>query len=83
MRQRNIFVSEVEEALDNGIIVEDYSESHPLPCYLILGHTKSGRPLHIVVALDAEDRMIWAITVYQPNNFEWNDDFTQRKKTDL
>jgi hypothetical protein len=83
MRQRNIFVSEVEEALSTGKIIEDYSKSQPLPSYLILGHTKKGRPLHAVVAIDAEDKMIWTITVYQPNDLEWNEDFTERKKTDI
>jgi hypothetical protein len=80
MRQRSIFVHEVEEALIDGKIIEDYSRTQPLPSYLILGHTRSGRPIHVVVGIDLEDEMIWAITVYEPSRLEWNEGLIERKK---
>ncbi len=80
MRQRNISTVEVEEALIAGEIIEDYSESEPLPGYLVLGYTKANRPIHIVMGVDPEDEMVWAITVYEPNPSKWEAGFKQRRK---
>ncbi len=79
MRQRNILALEVEEALTTGEIIEDYSESEPLPSYLVLGYTETNRPVHIVVGVDSEDEMVWVITVYEPNLSEWEKEFKQRR----
>jgi hypothetical protein len=79
MRQRNTSAVEVEQALAAGAIIEDYSKSQPLPCYLILGYTKANRPLHVVAGVDSEDEMVWVITVYEPNIVEWEEGFTQRR----
>ena len=79
MRERRISVVAVEEALSTGKIIEDYSASDPLPCCLILGHTVAGTPIHVVLAVDYEDEMLWAITVYVPSISEWEDNFTRRK----
>ena len=79
MRQRNIFAIEVEEVLITGEIIEDYSKSKPLPCHLVLGYTKTNRPLHVVVGIDSTDEMIWAITVYEPNLSEWKKEFKERR----
>jgi len=79
MRERRVSVVDVEEALLTGKVIEDYSESDPLPCCLILGHTSAGTPIHVVLAVDDEDEMLWAITVYVPSLLEWEDNFTKRK----
>ena len=79
MYQRNIRVNEVEEALLSGEIIENYSESEPLPTYLILGYTKKKKALHIVVGIDTIDEMIWAITAYEPSFGEWEEGFKKRR----
>jgi hypothetical protein len=70
---------EVEEALLNGVVIEDYSDTEPLPSYLVLGYTKAKRPLHTVVGIDSAEQMIWAITVYEPNPGEWEEGFSLRR----
>lgn len=62
---RKILTTEIEEAVADGEIIEEYPEDTPFPSCLILGFTKAGRPIHIVVA-DAED-YAFLITVYEPN----------------
>ena len=79
MYQRNIRVNEVEEALLSGEIIEDYSESEPLPTYLILGYTKKKKALHIVVGIDTINEMIWAITTYEPSFREGEEGFKKRR----
>ncbi len=81
MRQRYITAKDVEEALITGEIIEDYSLSKPLPYYLILGYTTANRPIHIVLAVDVADEMVWVITVYKPSLSEWEEGFKRRKTT--
>ncbi len=80
MRQRNISADEVKESLANGKIIEDYPEDRPLPSQLISGYTQQKRPIHTVVAVDREEKMLWIITVYEPNLEEWHEGFERRKK---
>jgi hypothetical protein len=56
-------------------IIEEYAGDHPLPSALLLGMTQKQRPLHAVVAIDsADDGMLWVITVYEPDQQNWNSD---------
>ena len=80
MYQRNLFAEEIEQALISGKIIEDYSETEPLPSYLVLGYTKAKRPIHIVVGVDSEDEMVWAITAYEPKLLQWEKGFKKRRK---
>jgi hypothetical protein len=51
---REISVVEMEEAISGGSeLVEDYPEDKYGPTCLILGFTKTGRPLHISAAIPA------------------------------
>lgn len=47
MRQRQITKREVEEALGDVIIT--YPSDHGSDCQVLIGHTKSGRELKIIV----------------------------------
>jgi len=80
MHQRGIFADEVKEALLSGEIVEDYPRDRPLPSYLVLGYTTKRRPLHIVVAVDPEEAILWVITVYEPKPEEWEEGFKKRRQ---
>jgi len=45
---RDISVMEVEDAIDNrSEVIEDYPDDKYGPSCLILGYTKTGRPLHV------------------------------------
>jgi hypothetical protein len=72
---------EVEEALQDCIVIEDYPTLHRLlPDCLVLGRLTSGEPLHVVVAVDANNNRLFIVTIYEPSNEEWEDDWKTRKK---
>jgi len=45
-----------------------------------MGYTRTEEPLHIGIAIDNEDNMLWVITVYRPDPNEWGSGFTRRIK---
>jgi len=82
MRQRSISSDKVKTALQNCKIIEDYPEDRPLPSGLVLGYTENNRAIHMVVALDEDEEMLWIITVYEPTLLEWEEGFEKRRKKD-
>jgi hypothetical protein len=78
MVERKIDVSEVEEALKSGLIIESYPDDKPLESFLFLGFTASDKALHVVVALD--EKIVWVITVYEPNRNKWDKTLSKRVK---
>lgn len=75
--ERNISKNEIEDAILNGEIIEDYPRDKYLPSCLILGYTKLSRPLHIQVSCNP----VWIITCYDPSErpYEWSIDFKNRR----
>ncbi len=73
-----IFEVEVAAAVASGEIIREYPEDRPYPSCLILGRSVSGRPLHLVVALDDSEARSVIVTVYQPDPDRWLD-FRTRK----
>jgi len=67
---RNIFVSEIKEAILNGEIIEDYPNDKYGPSCLIFGVTYQNRPMHIQCSYPTRD-LIKIITVYEPNINDW------------
>jgi len=80
MFSRNISEIEVHEVLKNGDVIEEYLEDKPYPSCLIFCHVKS-RPLHIVTAINNEEKITIIITVYEPDPHLWENDFKKRRKT--
>jgi hypothetical protein len=83
MRQRGISSDEVKEALQNCKIIESYPNDHPFPSGLVVGYTSNKRAIHAVLIIgeeNKEDGMLWIITVYEPNVFEWEEGFEKRRK---
>lgn len=80
MFQRNITTDEVKQALEKCELIEDYPTDKPLPSGLVLGYTSKKRPLHLVVALEEEKKIVWVITVYEPDLTSWKKDLKERKK---
>ncbi|MDO5773818.1 MAG: DUF4258 domain-containing protein [Spirochaetales bacterium] len=77
--QRGISQTDVENAIMNGRIIEQYADDYPVPSCLILGKTEANRSLHICCSSNEE--YIWMITAYYPSSESWNENFDTRKKT--
>jgi hypothetical protein len=70
---REISVVEMEEAISGGSeLVEDYPEDKYGPTCLILGFTKTGRPLHMQCSYPSRP-LIKIITLYEPDPDLWVD----------
>lgn len=76
--QRNITQSDVEYALLNGEIIEEYEDSYPYPSCLVYGINLDNKVLHIVCGSNEEE--LWIITAYYPDNTEWQNDLKTRKE---
>jgi len=74
---RHITRKEIIEAIENGEIIENYSEDKFGPSCLIYGRTKLERPLHIQCSYPTRPK-IKIITVYEPRPDEWID-FKRRR----
>lgn len=69
MVEEGITLDEVLEAIRNSEILEDYPGHRRGPCCLILGWTKTLRPLHVVCTTGQPVLII--ITVYEPRPPKW------------
>ena len=79
MAQRGIARADVLTVLHEGEVVEEYLDDTPYPSALVLGFV-AGRPLHVVVALDATGPDPYIITVYQPSPDKFELDWKTRRK---
>lgn len=75
--KRNISTSEIESAILSGEIIEEYPDDFPYPSCLINGFIKDEEPVHIVCAIA---QRIKIITIYKPEEDEWIDYKTRRRK---
>ena len=78
IRLRRITLSEIEEAVLNGDIMEPYPDGPRGPSCLIFGFSGTGRPLHVLFGNLVKDDLL-IITVYEPNMDEWEPDFKTRR----
>jgi hypothetical protein len=76
--RRGISIDDVESALSNGQIIEQYPTDYPFPSCLVMGCTKAGKALHVVCGSNGEE--LWLITAYFPSPAEWTENFRQRRK---
>lgn len=79
MFERKISVEDIRSVLENGEIIESYADDLPYPSRLVLGW-RENRPIHVVVAENlAVDELI-VITVYEPDQLQWEAGFRSRRK---
>jgi hypothetical protein len=78
LRQRQIRALDNEQAVANGKIIEDYPDDPRGLSLLLFGMAKK-RPLHIICG-NLDDDEILIVTAYEPNEEEWEHDWTTRKK---
>lgn len=70
---RDISVAEIEEAISGqSKVIEDYPEDKYGATCLILGHTNTGRPLHIQCSYPSRP-LIKIVTLYEPDPQHWID----------
>lgn len=73
-------VEQVETALGEAEVIEYYGLSRRyLPDCLALAYVAPSRPIHCVIGLNESQDYILIVTVYQPKETEWQDDWRTRK----
>jgi len=77
--KRGITIAQLKSALLNGEIIERYSDAEPYPACLVLGWLQSGDPLHIVCSRSDTAPELRIVTVYEPDDDRWEDDYKTRK----
>lgn len=77
--ERRIIIADMEQALLNGEIIERYPDGQPYPSCLVLGWMISGDPLHIVCSRGDVKPALRIVTLYEPENALWEDDYKTRK----
>jgi Domain of unknown function (DUF4258) len=78
---RKIRLHEIEEAIANGRVIEDYPEDKYGASCLISGVTQQNRPIHIHCSYPSRE-LIKIVTVYEPDPLRWADNFTRRITND-
>jgi hypothetical protein len=78
LNQRDILISDVKYAINNGNIIEYYYDDYPYPSCLILGIDVQGKILHIVCGVSEE--LVHMITAYYPNESKWESDMKTRRE---
>lgn len=76
--QRNISQEDIEKALLNGEIIEEYENDYPYPSCLVYGINLNDEVLHIVCGINEIE--LWIITAYYPDNIKWEEDLKKRKE---
>ena len=78
MLQRGISRNEVKLAIQNGEILERYESDIPFPSALFFHFfTKT---IHVVASFDEEEKRVYIITAYIPNNEYFDDDLKTRRR---
>ena len=77
--ERSITIPELEQALLNGEVIEQYPEDQLYPSCLALGWLASGDPLHIVCSRGEIEPALRIVTVYEPEDALWESDYKTRK----
>ena len=75
--QRGITADDIDAAILNGEIIEEYIDDYPFPSCLILGNATSGKKIHVVCAVGFDK--LWIITAYEPSQNDWEPDFRIRR----
>ena len=76
--ERGLRRQAVLNMLNRCEIIESYIQDKPLPSFLLLGYDDE-EPLHVVLALDEANDLLWIITVYKPTLDEWKGGFKKRR----
>ena len=76
---RMISTEEIRKTIDEGKIIEEYPDDPRGHSCLMLGKGVGERPIHVVCS--PKDEYLAIITAYLPQEQEWSDGFTVRKRS--
>jgi hypothetical protein len=75
----DIMASDLADAIDRGVVIEDYPSYHAGPCVLVLQADRRGT-VHALWGLEADtQRPAVLVTVYRPDRARWHEDNRTRK----
>lgn len=78
LEQRGISEKDIENAINNGEIIEQYPDDYPWPSCLVLGFSDQ-KALHLCIGTSGEAEKL--ITAYWPDPEKWDADFKQRRES--
>jgi hypothetical protein len=78
MMERKISRAEVRNSIFSGKIIEIYEDDRPYPSALI-ANINNQYALHVVVALDEENKICYIITAYIPDSNYFEEDMITRR----
>lgn len=76
--QRNISQEDIENAILNGEIIEEYENDYPYPSCLVYGISLNNNIIHIVCGVNNDE--LWIITAYYPDKEKWDNSLKIRKE---
>ena len=80
MLERSISKADVVNVIRTGDIIEEYSNDTPFPSCLVMGAAHNS-VLHVVIACDESNEIIFVVTAYWPDTQVFHDDFKTRRGT--
>ena len=75
----NLYISEVEEAVLTGRILEQYDDTGRGESCLVVGFTEQGKPIHIVCG--KKEHLLAIITIYIPTPPKFKNPYERGDKT--
>lgn len=81
LAERGIRQKDVLRVVCEGELIEDYPAARPYPSALLLGRTRDGTPLHVVVAYDAASDWGYVISTYVPDSDHFEGDWKTRRRS--
>ncbi|MFN3466174.1 MAG: DUF4258 domain-containing protein [Candidatus Brocadiales bacterium] len=69
-QKENLTISEIEEALLSGRVLEQYEDTGRGESCLVVGFTNSGKPIHIVCGRRGEHLSVITVYIPQPPKFK-------------
>ena len=82
MLERGISREAVKHIICAGEMIENYPDEIPFPCGLFFGKWKN-QFLHVVIAYDTVNQVIFLITAYWPDERHFESDFKTRRKNEV
>ncbi len=79
MLERGVSKSDVKKVLLEGELINSYDYDQPFPSALFFKKVNN-RPLHVVAALDDNNRKVYIITAYEPSVDLFESDYKTRRK---
>lgn len=74
MFEQKLSIEIVKQIALGGEIIKSYDDDKPFPSYLCLGF-ENGKPIHVVAAINQQEKTCVIITAYIPDSSLWSSDY--------